>query len=291
MTKTLIATTAIAAAVLLSQPAAAGILYGHGSFDDTLYRIDTTAQTVTAVGTSPAERYGPEIQMTPDGTNIYMFRQTFAQTSPLLSVDPSNGQTTASLTLSGYPQVPTQSAFTDTLTALEYANGTLYGSAHQAGPEIIPGVLVSVDTGTGALTEIGAMTGMNRPTGGMDYFNGTMYAISSTNNNDSSLFTVDLGTGAASLIAALTIGGNQAQSVTGLASVDGIMYGIVNFETGQNLYAIDLATGVMTAQFSLGVDMNSLTAQGTASVPEPGMAAVLGLGVLGLGALRRRRVA
>jgi hypothetical protein len=69
------------------------------------------------------------------------------------------------------------------------------------------------------------------------------------------------------------------------------MYGIVNFETGQNLYAIDLATGVMTAQFSLGVDMNSLTAQGTASVPEPGMAAVLGLGVLGLGALRRRRVA
>ncbi len=200
-----------------------------------------------------------------------------------MNINPAGGQTTGALTHSGFP-LDSVGLQTDTLTAFEFFGSTLYGSAHQPGPlQTVPGVLVTVDLGTGALTTIGNLTGMIRPTGGMDFFNGVMYAITTTMNNDSSLFTINLGNGVATLIASLTIGGVQAETVTGLANLHDIMYAVSNDSGDNNLYSVDLATGAMTALFDMGVSLNSLTA-----VPEPGTLALFGLGLAGLGLMRRK---
>lgn len=277
-------TVMIAAALMLGAMATgsnveASTLYGHHWDDGTLFRIDTTAQTVTAVGSD--YRNGPEIQITPNGSNIYI-SQPFGSEGPRLSsIDPVTGLTTGHpLSLSNFP---TQ---TNALTAMEFVGSALYASAHETESNSNPGVLVTVDLNTGALTEIGGMTGMNRPSGGMDYFNGVMYAVTATNNNDSSLFTIDLGTGAATLVASLKIGGGQTDLVSGLAHADGTMFALrsaFDEPADANLYSVNLATGDMTVLFDLGVEMNSLTA-----VPLPGSLVLFGFALAGLGFARRR---
>ena len=264
--------------------AEAAILYGHGHFDHTLYQIDTSSQSVTSIGTG-VNRQGPEIEFTPDGSSI-LFSDRFGP-DKLSSINPANGQTASSVIFSGFPldQNGTQ---TNAITGLEYVGSTLYGSAHQAGPESTPGELVTVNTSTGALTTIGTMTNMDRPTGGMDFFNGIMYAVTSTNNNDSALFTINLGTGAASLVASLTIGGVQTETVSGLASAGGSMYALHSrFPGDTNLYSVNLTTGAMTVAFDMGKPMNALTAH-SGQVPEPTTIAIFSLGLFGFGVARRR---
>ncbi len=251
----------LSAATLAGPPASAVTLFGHGDFDGVLYSIDTDTMVVTGLNAPNTERdcCGPEIQISPNGSTIYWSTTDFDDfPQSLVSIDPVTGLTTDSLMLSGHP-LDEIGNLTDTLTALEFVGNTLYGSAHDAGPETRPGVLVTVDLATGAMTEIGHMTGMNRPTGGMAWTGQTMYAVTATNNNDSSLFTIDLATGEATLVTPLTIGGAATDTVTGLAYVDGVMYAVTNRGTN-DLYSIDLATGEMTALFNMGLSVNSLTA-------------------------------
>lgn len=249
--------------------ASADLLYAHGKSDSTLYEIDLVAETVTAVGTDP--RSGPEIELSPDGSEI-LFSTKFAE---ILSIDPTTGLTTSSLALSGFPPG------TDVLTALEFDGSTLYGAAHESGVEENPGVLVTIDLGSGVLTSVGEMTGMNRPSGGMDLLGGTMYAVTSTLNSDSSLFSIDLATGAATLIAPLTIDGFEADVVSGLAGAGGTLYALQSGGDTE-LYSVDLATGEMILVFDLEIAMNALT------VPEPGRLVLLMSGVLALLVLRIR---
>jgi hypothetical protein len=263
----------VSAALLVTNQAHAAILYGHDNTDlsgGELYQIDTVAKTVTLVGADDArEDSGPDIQMSPDNSTIYMSRalwwnDLFEQSMFLIDATTGWNLNPGTLSLSG---IPTD---TNIPTALEFVGETLYASFHKGGPEDLDGVLATIDVNTGAITTIGAMTGMNRPTGGLEYVAGTMYAVSSTDNNDSRLFTVNVSTGAATLIGNLTLGGAQQEAATALACADGTMYTLLTDRQDTNLYSIDLSTGALTLEFDLGLQMNSLTSRsGTCPISPP----------------------
>ena len=247
----------VLACLLVTNQAYAALLYGHDGRSGTLYDIDTVAQTVTPVG-GGGTRSGPEIELSPDSSTIYSVdRNTYP--SQLVLIDPTTGSNTGTLVLSGYP------GGTNIITALEFVGSTLYASFDQSGPESGAGILGTVDIGTGAITTIGTMTGMNRPTGGMAEVNGTVYAVTATDQNDSRLFTIDLSNGAATVVGNLTLGGTQFEAASALAYADGKMY--VQFTMNNsyiwdtNLYSIDLSSGALTLEFDLGVSINALSVQ------------------------------
>jgi hypothetical protein len=280
-----IAIMTVAAAMLGAAQSHAAILYGQVGNNGNLYQIDTVAQTTTFVGTD--SRLGPEIEFSPDGSTIYSAQVGFASPDPsaLKSVNPADGLTTATLALTGYPN--TANGTSNTLTGLEFVGPTLYGAASRAGPETNPGVLVTVNLTSGALASVGTLTGMTSAAGGMDFFNGIMYAINSGDSVGGQLYSIDTGSGAATLIADLLIGDLGTNAVSGLANAGGVMYAIRSgFDN--NLYSVNLATGVMTSLFDLGVNLNALTAQ---SVPEPAALGLFGLGLAAFGLAARRRKA
>jgi len=165
---------------------------------------------------------------------------------------------------------------------MEFVGTTLYGSFHEGGPESANGILGTIDLGTGAITAIGAMTDMNKPTGGMHYVNDTMYAVSSTDNNDSRLFTINLQTGAATLVAPITLNQEHMQSATARAFADGKMYLLLNRDS--NLYSVNLSTGELTLEFDLGLPLNSLTSS-VADYQIIGVPAIYPLGLIMLAGL------
>jgi len=261
----------VSAALLVSNQAHAAILYGHDNkvlAGGQLYQIDTVAQTVTLVGADAARAdSGPDIEMSPDNSTIYMSRALWFNDETeqsMFLIDAATGLNLdpGTLPLSGIP--PNR----QTPTALEFVGETLYAAFHRGGFfEELDGVLATIDPNTeenpniGVITAIGPMTGMNRPTGGMAYVAGTMYAVSSTNNNDSRLFTVNLNTGAAALVGNLTLNGAQQEGATALACAGGTTYTLLTNKQDTNLYSVDLSTGALTLEFDLGVQMNSLTSR------------------------------
>jgi len=276
----------VAASLMVTHQVAATLLYGHAGWDYTgLYLIDTVAQTATQVGEDPVrDGSGPDIQMSPDNATIYMSRAGWWDDEldeSLYLIDPRTGLNTGTLALSNFPGA------TDTPTALEFVGSTLYASFSLAGPEVNSGILGTIDLDTGAITEIGTMEDMDRPTGGLDYVDGTMYAVSSTDNDDSRLFTIDLVTGAATLVGALTLDGVQKEGATALAYADGVMYTLLTDgkEQDSNLYSIDLSTGALTLEFDMGVTLNSLTKP----VHEPATILLFGSGAAGFAVFRRKR--
>lgn len=245
----------LSAMALLSSQASAALLLGSGaSGNTTLVQIDTVAQTVTTVG-DPGE-YGPEIQLTPDASTVLMTDTS----GNLWSIDPSDGSNLGSTTII-FPDTPDDNE--NTATALEFVGGTLYAAFDRAGPETNPGYLGTINPATGATTGIGTLTGMNAPAGGLAYSGGTMYAVSSANSEFSQLYTVNLATGAATLVSDITFGGNQVEAMTALAIVDGVAYTKSNDTTGgvdENvLYSLDLNTGELTEVFDMGQYVVALT--------------------------------
>ena len=83
---------------------------------------------------------------------------------------------------------------------------------------------------TGAITEIGVMTSMDKSTGGLHYYDGTMYAVGATNSDSSFLFTINLATGAAKEFAPIILSNEPVHSATALAYADGKMYLFINRE-------------------------------------------------------------
>ncbi len=211
------------AVVSIAGQAQAGVLYGHGNWNKTLYRIDTDTQTTTVVGVGLVQRSGPEIEWDPTGDVVYMSDHRIGSPGKGLTlIDVTTGLSSSSVLWSGLP------AGTNTSTALEFVGSTLYGSFHQSGPEEDPGTLGTIDTATGSVTAIGEMTGMNRPAGGLEFVDGVMYSVTSTDNDDSRLFTIDLATGAATAGAFLTLDGGQIEGATALAYAEGVMYTLIN---------------------------------------------------------------
>jgi len=279
---------------LLSSQANAAQLFGSGSSSDTtLYQIDTVAQTVTAVG--DMGEYGPEIQLTPDASTVLMTDTS----GNLWSIDPNDGSNLGSTAIS-FPDTPNDNE--NTATALEFVGTTLYAAFDQAGPESGPGYLGTINPATGSTTGIGTLTGMNAPAGGLAYSSGTMYAVSSANSEFSQLYTINLVTGAATLVSDITFGSSQVEAMTALVIVDGTAYTKSNDSTGgvdvNFLYSLDLNTGELTELFDMGefvvaLTIGTATAADAESSPVPTMTQwamiIMALVLVGFGASRLRR--
>jgi hypothetical protein len=110
---------------------------------------------------------------------------------------------------------------------------------------------VAVDTATGTVTPIGTATPTGNWSGAAGDTDGTFYAASALCGSNSYLYTIDVLTGAPSLVGEIT----NSPCVIGIAiNSAGEMYGfdVVTDE----LLAIDKATGAGTVVGSLGYDAN-----------------------------------
>lgn len=240
-----------------------------GNNDDIINQIDSTTLVTTTLGTFAGDgttNNSPEIQLDPSGTILYTGNSCG---SVLVSINTNTFAETVT-TLTGMPVNTTTGAgnadsIHDSLGAMEFVGNTLYASTIACGPEEYDSALVTINTVTGVITEIG-FSNLAHPTTGMAYdpVTSTMYGVSGTSNNNSQFFTIDLATGTASSIQQITFNGVQVDSITGLVlGLDGGFYAVVSSDNNglfrTNLYQLDPATGALTDLGDTGSWMVAIT--------------------------------
>lgn len=127
--------------------------------------------------------------------------------------------------------------------------------------ELAPGTYGTIDTATGAFTELGQISGgETRTWGGLaeDPLTGTVYAVNFLDQLGSAgatLYTIDFATGQATRIGPIDGPGvHPVRYISGIAvSPAGLMYGIDLY--GQSLIAIDKATGAASVIDGFGLNV------------------------------------
>lgn len=196
---------------------ATGVLYGLGS-SSRLYTIDTTTGSATAVGGAGAfalagDAFGFDFNPVPDRIRVT------SDSAQNLRLNPNNGALAATDGTLAYASGDANFGVQPMVVAAGYTNSkagatttTLYGI------DFALGVLVIQNPpNAGVLNTVGSLGISTTNQVGFDILPGAGTAFASlTSGSSSSLYTINLVTGAASLVGAI---GDGSHTITGLAAV------------------------------------------------------------------------
>ena len=285
----LLGTTSIAQAAALSIYASVG---NFGPNAGSILRLQENTSIANVVGDPTATGAITGIDF--DNANRLWGTQLFGRGSfsRLLEINPDNGgliNDVGDIYTDANDPANTRLAIGD--LAYNPITDTLYGITSDAAPPGgFPGDgIYTIDTGTGLASFIGptiwdTTAGIAFDTAGTLYALGFDPLVNPGVGGTNMLFTLDALTGAELTRVTVDIN-NFIFSGLGINPVTGEIYATES-QTGE-VYIVDPVTGEMTAT---GKPAGEFVSDIAFRIPEPGTLAVLGLGLVGLAFIRRRRV-
>lgn len=266
----LVALTAVCAVITFSQVRAAdptiyGSAYAGSGGAATLYSIDPNTGAATSIGAIGFNQVGA-IDFDSSGLLYGVGNRTSDNAQVLLQINPATGAGTevGETTLSGNVQD----------ISFRNSDDTLYGYS--------AGNIYTFNIATGAATLLGSVGDGFPPGNGMAFS-----PLDILDKADAtSLWTINQSNGSGTTVTALTYT-NAGDRVNGLDfdNATGILWASLK-QGGSNNYlaTIDLLTGEVTY---IGLSQSGLDA--LAVIPEPGAITLVGMGLIGLLALRQRK--
>ena len=268
-----------------------------GGSPATLYRIDHLTGAAALIGPIGFTSVGA---LDFDGSTLYGV-STLAggggSPSTLITIDPLSGL--------GAAVGPTNPGGTETDVRYDISfrngDGTLHGLGPSGAPPDFCVTPATLDTGTGAATIIGASTTCDAGNALGFSLTDILYQIDLGLGIDGSLYIVDQVTGTAALsmpISLLGFPGGLSGSGVRINAMDfnpvtGVAYVSVNAGDSGGadnfLGTLDVTTGAITHIGSTVDGLDGLAWIETAEVPEPGTSALLGIALVSVVMVRRRR--
>ncbi|GAK58510.1 von Willebrand factor type A domain protein [Candidatus Vecturithrix granuli] len=171
------------------------------------------------------------------------------------------------------------------IDSIEYGDGVFYAMDNNTHSLLVIDMNGNLISSTN-LSDLGLTN-----VAGLAYKDGLLYA-SDTNAENSSLFRINVMNGLDNLFDSSIqyIGQIGYGQVGALTFVDDILYGASDLQN--SLFSIDLGTGFGTFMDNWGTAIEGIAVVhpgATAAVPEPGTLVLIGLGILGIHYVRRKR--
>jgi hypothetical protein len=176
-----------------------GQLYGVGT-DDRVYRIDRSTAAATTVGSAFATPLSGTHFGLAVGASDDRIRVAGVESDQNLMLNPATGALVSVDASFAFGTGDANQGFNPALAALAYANATLYGI--DSGRD----VLVRITTpSTGVMTTVGPLGVNTVPCAALDIATDGVGWASLADNGVSRLYTIDLSTGAATLVGVIDV--------------------------------------------------------------------------------------